>query len=185
MKNDLLIRGFKAEAERKSLQFRQELGLKKHERLCAFDLAKHLGVRVLSIWDLIPDDGKFYDDWSALLMLNLNHNPIILYNPNHSEARQQSNIMHELAHFIQKHPFPSHEVLSCLPKEMVVINPVFEEEAKWLGATLQIPKDGLIWAIYQKKETGLIANHFNASLQMVNMRINTLGLSRLLNKVPS
>lgn len=180
MKNDLLIRGFKAEAERKSLHFRQELGLKKHEHLCAFDLAKHLDVRVSSILDLIPNDGKTYDDWSALLMPNHKQKPVILYNPHHSEARRQSDIMHELAHFIQKHPFPSHDVLSCLPKEMVVINPIFEEEAKWLGAILQIPKDGLVWAIYQKKEISLIANHFNASVQMVNMRINTLGLKRLM-----
>ncbi|MER0438241.1 ImmA/IrrE family metallo-endopeptidase [Emticicia sp. W12TSBA100-4] len=182
MKNNLLIRGFKAEAERKSLQFRQALGLKKYDKLCAFELAKHLGVRVLSIWDLIPNDGKTYDDWSALLMPNHQQKPIILHNPHHSEPRRQSDIMHELAHFIQKHPYPSFDVLGCLPKEMVVINPIYEEEAKWLGAALQIPKDGLIWTIYQKMEVSSIANHFNASLQMVNMRINTLGLNRIIAK---
>lgn len=182
-KSSLLVRGFKAEAERISATLRQELGLCVHEKMCAFKLATHLGIDVHSIKSLRPHDNGRYTDWSALLMKNHKDKPVILYNPYHSEARTQSDLMHEIAHFLRKHPLPSHDTFKDIPFDLVVKNPEHEEEAKWLGATLQIPKDGMLWCLKNNMTVSQISVHFTASFSMTTMRYNTLGFSRTFNNI--
>lgn len=100
--------GFKKWADDTSVQFRKELGLKPQEPLCAFKLSEHLNIPILTP-QLIPGMldqhldlllGNSKDQWSAATVPISDIKNIILHNPTHSLSRQQSNIMHELAHVI-------------------------------------------------------------------------------------
>lgn len=102
---------------------------------------------------------------------------LIIYNPFHSDARQQSDLMHELAHIICKHEGDKmHPTLAILGLRN--IDPEQEEEAKCLGASLQIPTSCLIWAIKRNMTHVQIAEYFKASIEMVKYRMNITGIAK-------
>lgn len=188
-KKSYLKRGFKAEAERISTNFRRELGLESYEPLCAFDLAKHLNIEIISPvtlglnlkeLNLLMGNSEKSSGWSALTMVDRMKRKIILHNTNSSEARQQSDIMHELAHIIQ-----GHEVIQLkkivLPDYMRYYDKTQEAEAEYLGSCLQLSRECLLWALTKGNMTKEeIATNYKASRQMVNFRINATGVKRQL-----
>lgn len=178
----LLYHGFKADAERKALELRVALDIPSNGRLCAFKLAQHLGLPIYSHLDCSGvDRNKRYEDWSALLTPTKDEGHAIVYNAHHSSARQQSDIMHEIAHFLRQHPFPEELIVAGKPLQLPIHNPVHEEEAKWLGATLQLPRGGLVYAVSQSMSPQEIAEFYTASLHLVRMRLNSLGLHKRLS----
>lgn len=179
-KKSLLPNGFKVKAERIAGEMRKAMGLSKYAPLCAFKLAKHLGIPVRSIHECgFPDDGEKYDDWSAALIYNKFNKPVIVHNKTHSLPRQQSDVMHEISHHHCEHPLSEHPLGFLVPATMLSVNPLHEEEASWLGATLQLPREALSWAIYHHKmNMHQIAELYVASQQMVRYRINVTGLSK-------
>lgn len=102
----------------------------------------------------------------------------IVYNPNASLARQESDIMHEMGHHICGHPG------NCLKKSLELAlrshDEQCEAEAEELGWALQISEEGL----YQLVKTGHsnedIAAVFGASLQLVKYRRSVLAIDRRL-----
>ena len=191
-KKSYLKRGFKAEAERISNNFRKELGLETHSPLCAFELAKHLEIEVISPKILGLDDkglnvlmgnsGKS-SGWSALTMKNVDDKKLIIHNTRASDARQQSDIMHELAHIICKHEIivPNGHIL---PDYMRYYDKSQEAEAEYLGSCLQLSRECLVWALTKgnmSKEE--ITSNYTASKQMVNFRINTTGINKQLQYI--
>lgn len=83
--------------------------------------------------------------------------------------------MHEIAHILCEHE-PS------VPLEQNGINLLLrdhnsehEEEAEWLGGCLQLPREGLIWALKQGMSSKDIAENYRASLTMTNYRIGKSG----------
>lgn len=110
------------------------------------------------------------DDWSAgiLRLAPL----LIIYNPQHSAARHQSNMMHELAHVLLAHTMVGFSPATGLPLR----NPRHEDEATYLGGCLQIPRLGLEWAVKSGYDRARIALHFGASEDMVRFRGNMTGL---------
>ncbi|MEO6301907.1 MAG: ImmA/IrrE family metallo-endopeptidase [Bacteroidia bacterium] len=189
-KVSLLPKGFKSQSEKISVGYRSELKLEPHGYLCGFELAKHLGVNVFTphdyfgttvdLKDLIGSVGKD-SGWSALTMKNKNNKTIIIHNPLQATVRQQSNMMHELAHIICKHEHPNKYSEINLPEFMRTYDKQQEEEANQLGSTLQITRDGLLWALKQKMTIEEISEHFNASAAMVSLRINTTGVRKQLS----
>lgn len=186
-KKNYLKRGFKAKAERISNKFRAELGLEFNQPLCGFELAKHLNIEVMSPeilgldnhqLDVLMGNSKESSGWSALTMTNYNDKKIIIHNTRASEARQQSDLMHELAHIICEHKIivPKGVVL---PSYMRYYDRNQEAEAEYLGSALQLSRECLVWALttgnMSKKE---ISTNYSASLQMVNFRINTTGIRK-------
>ncbi len=132
----------------------------------------------------ILDDGEKYDDWSAALIYNKNNKPVILHNKTHSLPRQQSDIMHEISHYHCKHPLSEHPLGFLVPANMLSTNPLHEEEASCLGATLQLPREALSWAIYHERMTLLeIAETYVASLPMVRYRVNITGLGKMAKNI--
>ena len=135
----ILKRGFKAKAERIAEQYREELSISIFDPLDAFALAEHLQVPVFSVQDLqeispahlktLSDTSKF----SALWLPNEEGQRIIIHNSAHSPKRQQSNLMHELAHLILKHEIPDKEAQLCKEYGLHYYNEEHEQEAKYLG----------------------------------------------------
>jgi Zn-dependent peptidase ImmA (M78 family) len=183
----LLPRGFKAEAERIALKFRKYLELEPHAPLCGFELAKHLDITVFQADHFFPTDYNISDltgsdsGWSALTMKNDQEKTIIIHNHLHAPSRQQSNLMHELAHVICKHEQPTYPKGIRLPFYMREFDKQQEEEATYLGSALQIPREGLIWALKKRMETNDLADHFKASPAMVTLRVNSTGVMRQLS----
>lgn len=109
----LFRRGFKTKADNWSVEYRAKLFQQACSPLDAFKLAGHMNVHIYPASEILtsPDDlaqlaGKDgFDDcgWSALTMDTVAGNTIIIHNHNHSDVRQQSNIMHELAHILCEH----------------------------------------------------------------------------------
>lgn len=184
-KKSYLKRGFKAQAERISTGLREELGLESISPLCAFDLASHLGVEVISPGSLglNPKELKILmgtrtagSGWSALTLKNKQGKRIIIHNTFSSEARQQSDLMHELAHIICGHEFVQLEGY-VLPDYMRYYDRYQEAQAEYLGGCLQLPRESLVWAIASERMTKQqIAEKYLASEQMVNFRINSTGI---------
>ncbi len=182
-----LKRGFKAEAERTAIEYREKLGIHPCAPLCAFTLAKFLNITVLEATYFLTSEeeklklsatGKDDCGWSALTMLNKDGKRLIIHNNYHTLARQQSNMMHEIAHVIcghEKKPLPKG---ITLPFFMRDFDKLQEEEAICLGATLQLPRPGLLWAKKSNMTNAEIASHFIASTEMVNFRIGSAGISR-------
>lgn len=181
-----LVRGFKANAEKLAKEYRNVLGKNVHDPLCAFELANHLNISIYTpaeIFSAASSEHQFSGTnneifgWSALTMTTGNKNKIIIHNNFHSSTRQQSNIMHELAHIICDHKYADDRLLN-IPIGMRDYNPVFEEEANCLGSTIQLPREGLVWA-KKKNLTNLeISQVFNASLEMINYRLRISGILR-------
>lgn len=181
----LLERGFKAKAERLSERFRSELGISKFAPLDAFDLAKHLKIEIFSVLDLKDElHSKDYarlsdpDKFSAMWMPNADNEKIILHNNFHSKKRQQSNLMHELAHIILGHEIPEEQARLCSQLGLHYYNPLHEEEAKYLGGCLQLTKPALLWAIKKGDSEAEISEYYVASTEMVKYRLRITGVVR-------
>jgi Zn-dependent peptidase ImmA (M78 family) len=180
----LLKRGFKAEAERLSEKYREELGVSKFDPLDAFVLADHLNIPVFTVKEVFKEDSSSLNTsilcdtskFSAMWMPNIDGDKIIIHNDNHSLKRQQSNIMHELAHIIRKHEIPVELAILCNTFNLHYFNKEHEQEAKHLGACLQITRAGLQWALKNGYSKERISNYYNASIEMVRFRLNTSGV---------
>ena len=166
-------RGFKTWAERMSGELRQALTLAIHAPLPARRLAAYLGHLVILPGE-IPDLPQsvattLYADgssWSALTLPT--PEPLVILNPTHSPARQESDLMHELAHFLSKHK--PEGMLKVGELVLRRYNSEQEDEAAWLGACLQLPRTGLVWAIRRGMPALEIAKYFGASEQLVRWR---------------
>ena len=109
-------RGFKTWAEREAVEWRRDLGLRPHSPLAACVLAVGLGVSVMApsgfpgmTKEILATLARHRDSWSAFT-LPARDRHIVVLNPWHSPARQESDLMHELAHIYIGHS-PSTVVL--------------------------------------------------------------------------
>ncbi|HNP08404.1 MAG TPA: ImmA/IrrE family metallo-endopeptidase [Cyclobacteriaceae bacterium] len=178
-------RGFKTFAEKKSIELRAELNVKPSHPLPAVKLADHLAVSILfphQIPEMDPPTlgclAKGRDSCWSGVTLRINNKLLVIINDSHSKPRQESSIMHELAHLICNHEMGqfshlSHGIsLRDYDEEM-------EKEAEWLGACLQLPRIALH---YHHKVYGNtvaeIARKFNASNDMVRFRLSVCGFNR-------
>ncbi len=187
-KNNFLKRGFKAEAERLSKKYRQDLGLNVFEPLCGFVLAEHLNIDVIAPEDLglnyiqldiLMGTTKKSSGWSALTMTDKKNRKVIIHNSRSTTARQQSDLMHELAHIICEHKIKSPKGI-VLPSYMRYYDKTQEAEAEYLGSALQLPRESLVWALKKGMTRQDIAENYTASLEMVKFRINSTGVTKQL-----
>ena len=179
--------GFKAHAERLSEKYRAELRISKFDPLDAFNLAAHLQIPIKTVDEFsesisdeqlltLRDTSKF----SAMWMPDGNGEKIILHNGYHSSKRQQSNLMHEIAHIILNHQISEEIARLCFLYGLPYYNIEQEQEAKFLGGALQITRPGLLWAVKRKNEEE-ISDYYNASLDMVRYRLNITGVLKQWN----
>lgn len=179
-------RGFKKWADDKSIELRQVLELKSNSPICAFDLCEHLKVRLLTpieVQGLNPEmlknlTGIGSSYWSAATIPLNDGNHIVIHNDKHSHARQQSNLMHELAHIICGHKVDKDKLKLGLSGFLRDYNEEQENEAEWLGACLQLPRPALLWALKKGMSEQEIALYYNASVEMTRFRINVTGVRK-------
>ena len=175
-------RGFKTKAEKVAVEFRAKLGLVAHAPLQAKVLLAHLEVLVFEpagIPGLRPEvihemlNGSS-NHWSAVTIHDPQGRPFIIHNPDHAPTRQESDLMHEVAHIVCKHPPGKIEKVGEL--NFRSYDEQHEDEAKWLGACLQITRQGLLWAIGRRMTSQEMSDHFCASEAIVRYRRNVTGV---------
>jgi len=105
-------------------------------------------------------------------------NRIIIHNNKNSKYRQESDLMHELAHVICEHETPDNRRIDGFEILLRNYNEQQEKEAEWLGGCLQLPRDALVWHIKRNLSVKEIAEVFSASQTMVRFRINSTGVNR-------
>jgi|SRR5579859_5241851 len=182
-------RGFKARAEDVAVEQRRLLGLRPEDPLPWRLLADYLSALVIAPRDIpgMTDEISHQlisvdsNSWSATTIVH-NGQIVIIHNPAHSANRQESNVMHELAHILCRHS-PSHIVQSIsLPFALRTYDPEQEEEASWLGGCLQLPRIALLWAARQGMSDAMIVRHFGASLKQVQFRRRKTGVDRQISR---
>lgn len=180
-------RGFKARAEELSEEIRNHLGLRIDEALPARKLAEYLGARVMGVED-IPGLGRTdvswllngsASEWSAFT-LAVGGKTFIVHKTSHARTRQESDLMHELAHILCKHS-PDEERQFDDPV-LRHYNQNEEEEATWLGAVLQIPCKALLMLSRKSWTIDQIARHFGASVDLARFRYNKCGVNARLRR---
>lgn len=181
--------GFKAEAERTSVRYRKLLGLNESDPMPASRLAAHLGIKIFTLKDfpdmpqIILDEliiGAGKDRWSAAIF-SKNDKKYIIHNHTHSPYRQESDLMHELAHAICDHKLS--DLQTALSNCIIPLRKYDEQqeaEAEWLGACLQLPKPALFHYFHiAKKNNSEISAIFNASEEMVRYRLSVSGVTKI------
>lgn len=178
-KTNLLPKGFTGKAERLAESFRSQLRIHPCGHLCAFRLADHLGVSVCEATDygIDPNWLERLTGWSGLYLINQYGEKIVIHNTHHPMGRQQNTVMHELAHLICEHSLPTESILPELPF-LRRYDPQHEQEAEYLGATLQLTRKGLVWAARRNMSVDQMADYYKASHEMIGFRLNISGVAR-------
>ncbi|WP_138925273.1 ImmA/IrrE family metallo-endopeptidase [Sulfitobacter sp. BSw21498] len=166
--------GFKAEAERYAEEFRGELNLEPHAPLCPRKLAKHLGVPIFGIkknsclppeipnyWASHPDD-----PFSGLIISDGSYREIHHNDFNHPR-RQNSDLAHELAHVILGHDMD----VPIKENGERAFDRNIEEEAKWFGATLLLPKKATVFMVMNRYSRAQIEDEYQVSWQLYQYRV--------------
>ena len=174
--------GFKAQAERLSLQARETLGLSEVAPLDPWLYAQHIDVVVLDFQEIEISKscrGQLLhvdnESWSGMTIKEDGITAIIV-NPSHSRGRQSSTLMHELAHLLLKH-VPARVEVS--PTGMLLLSDYSEEseaEADWLAAAMLLPREALIARRRSGETIGDIATVFGTSEQLCEWRLRMTGV---------
>lgn len=177
-----LRRGFVKESEEYAVEYRQELGLADNAPLCPRSLAKYLAIPLfeVSTHPTIPDEVKRLvskqgnSGFSAMTIADGPYREI-LHNDYQHPNRQNSNIMHEIAHIVLGHP-PKPPIIGDACRSFDAIK---EREANELGFALLVPKPAALYAVEafprSRKEAAI---YFGVSTTLLEYRIrktNALG----------
>lgn len=176
-------RGFKSWAERVSLSFRQDLGLKQDSPLYPEQLAECLNIQLCTPNQIpnlpqeILDQLLKHDPsgWSAVSVYR-DGQGLVIYNPTHSKGRQSSDIMHELSHVIRDHKPATIIMNQDGSIVMRSYNQAQEEEANWLAWTLLLPREALLSSIKNSLSIDQIADIFKVSKTLVKFRLSVTGI---------
>lgn len=181
----MLKRGFKSKSENISLQVRSELGLGKNEPLPPHLLAEHIGVQ---LWKPIDIAGlsenalrqllrRDRDSWSAVT-ISFGGVDVVIYNSSHSQARQSSDIMHELSHILLGHN-PIEMMLFSQSEEIVLreYDQTLEEEANWLSGSLLLPREALLHISRNRINNADACRIYGVSNDLLDYRINITGVN--------
>jgi Zn-dependent peptidase ImmA (M78 family) len=170
-----LRRGFKKEANSYAREFRKELGVALHAPLCPWKLAQFLAIDILALstFDAVEDhhirqltkvDSKSF---SAVTVF-YGAKRLIVSNDAHPQARQASNISHELAHAILGHPptepFNEHGCRN--------FNKDIEDEANWLGPALLISEEAALHIAKKRMDLEVAAKYYGCTQSVVRFRLN-------------
>lgn len=180
--SSMLPHGFKAEAERISMEVRLELGLSSNDCLPCVDLATHLEIPVIALTDLL--DSGADPVWVRLLQGNGakfsaltvvdGTRRLIVFNQRHPPGRRANSLAHELSHTLLDHPpRPAIGDGGCRRWDTEV-----ESEADWLAGALLVPRDGALRWHRDGRSIADGAIHFGVSEALFSWRLNHTGITR-------
>lgn len=173
-----LRRGFKAEANRWARDLREELNIAPAEPLCPRLLCNHLDLPLIPLSTIDADSscinffigGAGAYEFSAVTLVDRGRRWIV-YNDGHEQRRQASDIAHEVAHALLRHP------VSALYDEQGVRahDAILEEEANWLGPALLISEEAALYIARSGMPIDQAMEVYGATRDVIQMRINVSG----------
>ncbi|RYG86927.1 MAG: ImmA/IrrE family metallo-endopeptidase [Alphaproteobacteria bacterium] len=174
--------GFKAEAERRAVAAREQLGVGPMDPIDPWVYAELLGVVVLSFEDLGLDQKHVEqllqadpESWSGLTLRESGRH-FVLVNPSHTIARQVSTMMHEIAHIVLNH-VPKQVDISAAGLMLLSDYPADqEEEADWLAAAILLPREAMCHYRKLGWTSGQLCGHFGVSSQLCDWRLRMTGV---------
>lgn len=174
-----LRRGFVSEANKWALDLRGELNLAPHDPMCPVRLAEHLGVPIIKLSGL-PDCSerslllRKQHDFSAAVCFD-GSAAFILINDGHDPKRQISDIAHELAHVLLRHP-PANPFHDNGIREFA---PEHEAEAERLGPNLLLSNEAAVRALRLtmsgQYSLSSLSDAWMITEQVIQMQINLSG----------
>ncbi len=175
-------RGFKTYCEQTAEAVRRQRGLSVWEPLAAMDLADSLKARVITpeqLPSLAADarhrlETEHADVWSAITIST--SPPLVVYNPTHSPARRNSDLMHEMAHLLLEH-VPSTVYID--PRTRVALrghDKEQEEQANWLAGCLLLPRAALVRIRQLHVSDANACSQYVVSVEMLRFRMGTSGV---------
>jgi hypothetical protein len=179
-----LRRGFKADAERLSIEVRAELELDALDPIDCIELCRKLGVPVMTVPELVssgasPRSVRCLLSPSArfsALTVAAGTKRLIVYNPTHPAGRRANSLAHELSHILLEHPLlPALGDGGCR-----MWNPTLEAEADWQAGTLLVPRDSALEWMRSSDSIEEGALHFGVSRALFQWRVNQTGVMRQL-----
>jgi len=184
----LFERGFKTWCQNTSASIRKRLGQNLASPLSPYLLASKLGVTVWNLGEvptlkketleyLTSEEGN---EWSAVTVF-VNSKEFIVVNPTHSNARQASDLMHELAHILRKHEAGKVFMLDS-GYAIREFNEKQEAEADWLAGSLLLPKEVLLQCHFRSYSTQQACQAFGVSESLFTYRMNMSGIKNFIRK---
>ena len=176
--------GFKSWCEETALTVRQHQGLAATAPLSPLVLARELKVAVVQpaeLKDLAADVrhrllGQHSACWSAITIPG-KRRPLIVYNPTHSTARQNSDLMHELAHILLGHKPTMVFIDPNTDLALRSHNRTQEEEANWLSGCLLLPRVVLLHIKASHIGDAVGCRQYGVSAEMLTYRMNVTGVN--------
>lgn len=183
-----LRRGFVAEANRWAIDLRAELGLEANAPLCPWKLAKHLEIPIYLLSEMpvckereILLEKQNGHDFSGVVCFD-GIAAFIVINDAHEPKRQVSDIAHELAHILLRHPRSS-----ILRRDGVrEFSSEHELEAERLGPTLLVSDAAALRAcnLIENRHVTMsdLSDRWKISKEVIQMRINLSGAIRRISR---
>ncbi|MEH6476594.1 MAG: ImmA/IrrE family metallo-endopeptidase [Sneathiella sp.] len=177
--------GFKAQSERRSVEYRKKLGINADDPLSAFNLADHLNIAVakaseiegLAVTDLQQLTVHDAQSWSALT-ISSGLQSVVIYNCSQSPPRVNSVVMHELSHVILGHELSDP---SYVEGEVLLAgnyNKSDEAEADWLGGALLLPRPALLRLRSDNLSDLEVTEKYGVSVDMLQWRVRMTGVEK-------
>lgn len=176
-----LRRGFKAESERRALEWREKFGLRCDAPLDPRRVAADLGVQVVTIADLVASGlaaktaqyllNGGQKDFSAVTLVDNGRPRLIVENEAHADGRRSNSVAHEVSHVILQHephpPFAKGGTRQWFA--------AMEDEADWLAGTLLVPRDAAVAVARAKWDFERAAEVYRVSAQLMKQRLHMTG----------
>ena len=175
-------RGFKSECESIATAVRAEMGLAAHAPLDARDLADHLSIPLHPLSSLSGNGNGVaaairYVEVNAAVLSAMTIFPewpsrrrVVVFNDTNSDARQNSDVAHELSHGLLLHE-PRHPIINGCRD----YTKVDEDEAAWLSGCLLVPREAAVVVAMANTPMGIAAVEYGVSTQMMTYRVNSTG----------
>lgn len=176
-----LRRGFQAEAERHAARIRAELGRDPTSSVQISDIARHIGVRIVSADELVDIERlreleRIQAFSFSACTFDIAATKVVVFNPVRTLERTQSDIAHELSHVIAGHQLSEIRIVAGMPFRTCL--PDQEEEATNLGGVLLLPRPLLLQAALRGLSVEEIAVQNRVTTDMARFRFNKSGVAK-------
>lgn len=173
-----LVRGFKAEAERRASALWGDLGLAMTTPFNLDAAAALFGARIVMGDSLIPRSRlEQLEDLQAYAFsactFEVREQPVIVLNPLRSQGRQHADCAHELSHILLRHQMRVPERIGDLV--FFTGNADQEDEAGWMAGALLLPRQAVLRAAHAGMNPAAIAEFYQTTEEMARFRINATG----------